>query len=48
MKIKLEQLLNFGAAALTLAAAFGLDPTVAALYSAAISVGLALAAGLKR
>jgi hypothetical protein len=46
MKIRLEQLLNLGAAAVTLAAAFGLDPTVAMLFLAAISLGLAVAAGL--
>jgi hypothetical protein len=48
MKIRLEQLLNLGAAAVTLAAAFGLDPAVAMLLLAAISVGLAVAAGLPR
>jgi hypothetical protein len=45
MKIKIEQALNIGAAAVTLAAAFGLNPSVAALSLAAISVGLAVAAG---
>jgi len=48
MKVKLEQALNLGAAAVTLAAAFGLDPVVAALSLAAISVGLAVTAGLPR
>lgn len=48
MKIKLEQLLHFGAAAVTLAAAFGLDPVVAMLLLAAISMGLAVSAGLTR
>jgi len=48
MKIRLEQLLNLGAAAVTLAAAFGLDPAVAMLLLAAISMGLAVAAGLPR
>jgi hypothetical protein len=48
MKIRLEQLLNLGAAAVALAAAYGLDPTVAMLLLAAISVGLAVAAGLSR
>jgi hypothetical protein len=40
--------LNLGAAAVTLAAAFGLDPAVAMLLLAAINLGLALAAGLPR
>jgi hypothetical protein len=48
MKTKLEQLLNLGAAAVTLAAVFGLDPVVAMLLQAAISVGLAVSAGLPR
>jgi hypothetical protein len=48
MKIILEQLLNLGAAAVNLAAAFGLDPVVAMLLLAAISVGLAVSAGLPR
>jgi hypothetical protein len=48
MKVKLEQALNPGAAAVTLAAAFGLDPVIAALSLAAISVGLAVTAGLPR
>jgi hypothetical protein len=48
MKTRLEQLFNLGAAAVTLATAFGLDPTVAMLLLAAISVGLAVAAGLPR
>ena len=46
MKVRLEQALNLGAAAVTLAAAFGLDPVIAAVSLAAISVGLAIAAGL--
>jgi hypothetical protein len=48
MKVKLERALNLGAAAVTLAAAFGLDPMVAALSLAAISIGLAVSAGLPR
>jgi hypothetical protein len=48
MKIRLEQSLNLGAAAVALAAAYGLDPAVAMLLLAAISVGLAVAAGLPR
>jgi hypothetical protein len=48
MKIRLEQLLNLGAAAVTLAAAYGLDPAVAMPLLAAISLGLALAAGFPR
>ena len=48
MKIRLEQLLNLGAAALTIAAAVGLDPAVAMPLLAAISVGLAVAAGIPR
>ena len=46
MKTRLEQLLNLGAAAVTLAAAFGLDPLTAGLILAAINVGLAVSAGL--
>jgi hypothetical protein len=46
MKTRLEQLLNLSTAAVTLAAAFGLDPVVAALALATISVGLAISAGL--
>jgi hypothetical protein len=45
MKIRLEQLLNLGVAAVTFAAAFGLDPAIAMLLLAAISVGLAVVAG---
>jgi hypothetical protein len=48
MKMKLEQLLNLGVAAVTLAAVFGLDPVVAMLLLAAIYVGLAVSAGLSR
>ncbi len=48
MKIRLEQLLNLGAAAVNLAAAVGLDPAIAMLLLAAISVGLAVAAGISR
>jgi hypothetical protein len=48
MKMRLEQVLHLGAAAVTLAAAIGLDPVTAALSAAAISVGLAVSAGLPR
>jgi hypothetical protein len=48
MKIRLEQLLNLGAAVVTIAAAVGLDPAVAMPLLAAISVGLAVAAGIPR
>jgi hypothetical protein len=37
MRVRLEQALNLGAAAVTLAAVFGLDPLVAALSLAAKS-----------
>jgi hypothetical protein len=43
-----ERLLNLAAAAVTLASAFGLDPMIAALSMAAISVGLALLPGKTR
>ena len=48
MKIKIEQALHIGAAAVTLVAAFGLNPDVDALSLAVISVGLAVSAGLPR
>jgi hypothetical protein len=48
MKVKLEQALHLSAAAVTVAAAFGLDPMIAALSLAAISVGLAVSAGIPR
>jgi hypothetical protein len=48
MKVRLEQLLNLGAAAVTLAAAFGLDPALSTLLLEAISVGLAVVASLPR
>jgi hypothetical protein len=48
MKTRLEQVLNVGAAAVNVAAAFGLDPWVVALLLAAISVGLAVSAELPR
>jgi hypothetical protein len=48
MKMRLEQALHLGAAAVTLAAAFGLNPLIAALSLALISVGLAVSAGLPR
>jgi hypothetical protein len=48
MKTRLEQMLNLIGAVVTLAAAFGLDPMIAALASAAIGVGLAVSAGLPR
>jgi hypothetical protein len=46
MKKRIEQLLNLAAATVTLAAALGLDPFAAAVSLAAISVGLAVSAGL--
>lgn len=46
MKARLEKVLNIGAAVVTLAAVLGLDPLTAALLSAAISLGLAVSAGL--
>lgn len=39
-----ERLFNFGAAAVALATALGLDPVLSALCTALISVGLALIA----
>ncbi len=48
MKIRIEQALHFGAAAVTLAAAFELNSHIAALSLAAISVGLAVSAALPR
>jgi hypothetical protein len=45
MKMRLEQLLHVGAAIVTLAATFGLDPVVAGLLLSSISVGLAVCAG---
>ena len=48
MKIRLEQLFNLGAAAVNLAALLGLDPVVAKLLLAVISVGLAVTACLPR
>jgi len=48
MKVKLEQALHLSAAVVTVAAAFGLDAMTTALSLAAISVGLALSAGLPR
>jgi hypothetical protein len=48
MKLKLEQTLHLSAAAVTFATAFGLDPMIAALSLSAISLGLALSAGLPR
>lgn len=44
MKVQLEQVLHLGVAAVTLAAAFGLDPLIAALSLAAINIGLAISA----
>jgi hypothetical protein len=46
MKIRIEQALHFGAAAVTLAAALGLNPLIAAVSLAAISIGLAVSAEL--
>jgi hypothetical protein len=48
MELKLEQALHLSAAVVTFATAFGLDPMIAALSLSAISVGLALSAGLSR
>jgi hypothetical protein len=48
MKITLEQLLNLGAAAVTFASAVGLDPQIAMLLLTAVSLGLAVAAGIPR
>jgi len=42
MRMNFERLLNLGAAAVTLAAACGLDPVAAALFMAGISVGFAI------
>jgi hypothetical protein len=42
MKTKLEKLLHFAAAAVTLGTVAGLHPVTAALLQASISVGLAL------
>ena len=39
MKVRLEQALHLGAAAMTLAAAFGLNPMVAALSLPSIRLG---------
>jgi hypothetical protein len=44
MKVKLERAFHLGAAAVTLAAAFGLDPLTAALSLAATNIGLAMCA----
>ena len=46
MKVRIEQALHLGAAAVIVAAAFGLDAVIAALSLAMISVGLAVSAGL--
>ena len=40
MKVHFEQMLHLGAAAMTLAAAFGFDAMIAALSLAAINMGL--------
>jgi hypothetical protein len=45
MKVHLEQALHLGAAAVTLASAFGLDPMIAAVSLALINMGLAIIAG---
>ena len=44
MKVQLEQALHLGAAAVTLATGFGLDPLIASLSLAAINIGLAISA----
>jgi hypothetical protein len=46
MKTRLEQAFHLGAAVVTVAAACGLNPMVAAMSLAAISVGLAVSAGI--
>jgi hypothetical protein len=48
MRVRLEQALNLGAAAVMLATAFGLDPVIAALLQATISMSFAVSAGLPR
>ena len=48
MRTTFERLLHLGVAAVTLAAAFGLDPPIAAVSMAAINVGLALSVGKTR
>jgi hypothetical protein len=45
MKVQFERALHLGTAAVTLASAFGLDPMIAALSLATISMGLAIIAG---
>jgi hypothetical protein len=47
MTIRFEQLLHLGAAAVLLAAADGLDPSIAMPLLAVISVGLAATAGFR-
>jgi hypothetical protein len=47
MTIRFEQLLHLGAAAVLLAAAVGLDPSIAMPLLAVISVGLAATAGFR-
>jgi hypothetical protein len=47
MMIRFEQLLHLAAAAALLAAAVGLDPSIAMPLLAAISVGLAVTAGFR-
>ena len=47
MNVRIEQALHLGAAAVILAEALGLDPMIAAVALAAISVGLAVSAGLR-
>jgi hypothetical protein len=44
MKMRLEKSLHLASAAVTLATAVGLNPLIAALLQASISVGLAIAA----
>ena len=46
MKVKFEQALHLSSAAVTLAAAFGMDPIFATLLLSVISIGLAVTAGL--
>ena len=46
MKTRVERVLHLSTAAVTLAAAFGLDSRIAALLLALGSIGLALTAGI--
>lgn len=48
MKVRLERTLNLSAAVVSVATVLGFDPVLGALLSAAISLGLALSAGLRQ